>query len=308
MLKAKAVKFGDTIGIVAPSSPASTDITKVAKHNLESLGFKVVMGNSCFKRSGYLAGDDDGRASDINNMFEDKNIDAIFCLRGGYGAIRILNKINYDAIRKNPKVFVGFSDITCIHNAINRFCHLITFHGPMLTSDMDDFNTFSKESLFNSIMNTKAVGYLHNPDNEEIKCLVPGKAEGEITGGNLSLISASIGTPYEIDTKGRILFIEDVHEEPYAIDRMLMQLKLSGKLDECSGIILGNYKNCEAKHPERSLSLSDVFNDLIKPIGKPVIYNFKSGHCSPKITIPLGAQATLDADNCSICINESAVI
>ena len=309
MLKGKALKFGDTIGIVAPSGPSDAETIDIAKSNLEKLGFKVVMGNTCYKKYHYFSGNDDERALDINEMFSNKNINAIFCTRGGYGAIRILNKINYDMIRKNPKIFVGYSDITSIHTSINRFCHLITFHGPMLTSDMDDFKTFTKESLFKSIMNKEPVGSLINPDNIEIKCLVPGKAEGEITGGNLSLVCASIGTPYEIDTKGKILFLEDLNEEPYMIDRKLMQLLLSGKLSECSGIILGDYKNCEAKkHPDRSFTLSDVFNGIIKPLNKPTIYNFKSGHCSPKITVPLGAEAELDADNCSVLIKEAAVI
>lgn len=309
MLKGKAIKIGDTIGLIAPSSPTSPERVDLAKEALENMGFKVKMGKTCYERYGYLAGNDKLRAEDLNRMFQDEEVDGIICLRGGYGAAKMLPYINYECIGKNPKVFVGYSDITAIHGVLNKICNLLTIHGPMVSSDMiDDFDEFSRVSLFNMIMKNEIKGFLENPEGEEIKCLVPGRAKGQIVGGNLALITSLIGTPYEIDTRDKILFIEDVDEEPYRVDRMLTQLLLSGKLKEVSGIILGDFSNSEPKNPDESLTLIQVFNDIIKPLGKPTIYNFKAGHCSVKATLPLGAMACIDGEGCTIEIKESAVL
>lgn len=252
MIKPKALKFGDTIGVVAPASPTLEENVEKAHKKLKDLGFKVKMGKSCYEKYGYLAGTDSLRAEDINHMFRDEEVDGIICLRGGYGTPRILELLDYDLIKKHPKVFIGYSDITALHIAITRFSQLITFHGPMVASDMlGDFNQFSKKSLFNFIMEGEYLRNIKNPPGEELKTMNPGIAEGSIIGGNLSLIADTLGTPYEIDLKGKILFIEEVGEEPYQIDRMLTQLRLAGKLKEAEGIILGDFNNCVAKSSDR---------------------------------------------------------
>lgn len=305
MIKPKTLKFGDTIGIIAPSSPTMEENIQRAYDTIVEMGFKVKMGKSPYEKYGYLSGTDEIRAQDINEMFKDTEVDGIICMRGGYGTPRILELIDYDIIRKNPKVFVGYSDITALHIAFNQIAGLVTYHGPMVSSDMlDGFSDFSKESLFKAIMSSEPIGIISNPPEEEIITINGGIAEGSLIGGNLSLITDTMGTPYEIDVKGKILFIEEIGEEPYNIDRMLNQLRLAGKLHEAQGIILGDFKDCNPKDDE-SLSLEQVINDHIKPIEKPTIYNLQSGHCAPIITLPFGVNVRLDADKKEILILEN---
>lgn len=309
MIKPKALKLGDTIGVIAPASPAGEEKTIEAKKVLSKMGFKVKMGESCYSTHGYLAGTDELRAKDLNNMFEDKEIDGIICLRGGYGTPKILEQLNYDMIAQNPKVFVGYSDITAIHIALNQKCNLITFHGPMVASNMiSKLDEFTYDSFEKNIMNDNIIGNIKNPEGENIESLVGGRAEGKLIGGNLALICATIGTPYEIDTKDKVLFLEDIGEEPFRVDRMLTQLLLSGKLRDAKGIILGDWNNCEADEPEESLSLMEVFEEILKPLKKPIIYNLRSGHCTPMITLPFGVKVKLDADAREVNIEEGAVI
>lgn len=308
MNKPRVLKLGDTIGLIAPSSPTSKENVEKAKAKLTQMGFKVKMGKSPYEKYGYLSGTDEIRANDINEMFKDKEVDGIICLRGGYGTPRILELLDYDVIKNNPKVFVGYSDITALHIAFTQISGLVTYHGPMVTSDMiGDFSDFSKDNLFRAIMNTEPIGKISNPEGEEIITINGGVVEGSIIGGNLSLIVDTIGTPYEIDLKDKILFIEEVGEEPYNIDRMLNQLRLSGKLKEAKGIILGDFNNCESEKHDESLTLEQVINDQIKPIGKPTIYNLKAGHCEPMVTLPFGVKASLDADKKELIILESCV-
>jgi len=308
MLKPKALKKGDTIGLVAPASPVKNmDYVERSAAVLRAQGFDVVIGPSCCDSYGYFAAPDLIRAADINNMFENPEIDGIFCLRGGYGTPRILDMLDYGMISENPKVFLGYSDITAIHVALNQISNLVTFHGPMPASDMvEDFDTFSLCSYLNAITSTVPIGFIENPWGIEPCALVKGKAEGIITGGNLSLITSTLGTPYEIDTRGKLLLIEEIDEYTYRIDRMLTQLRLSGKLDDCEGIVLGNFNNCVPQYPDFDLSLNQVFNDILVPTGMPILSNLMIGHCSPKITIPLGVNALLDADNLKLIINQAA--
>ncbi len=308
MIKPKTLSLGDTIGVVAPSGPSCLANVEKGIVVLEDMGFKVKIGMSCYSKYGYLAGKDELRAGDINSMFADDDIDGIICLRGGYGTPRILEKIDYDNIRKNPKVYVGYSDITAIHIAINQISGLVTFHGPMITSDIiHNFQGFSKESLLNTITNNGVIGDVKNPNEENIQCFYRGKAEGRIIGGNLALICSTLGTPYEIDTRNKLLFLEDIGEEPYRVDRMLTQLRLAGKLQEVSGIILGDWNNCVPENPEKSLTLMEVFEDIILPLKKPTIANVKAGHCSPMITLPFGINAFMDADTGKLAIKEGGV-
>lgn len=309
MLKAKALKIGDTIGIVATSGPTTIENIKLAKLQLKALGFKVEIGQSCYANYGYLAGKDYLRANDLNNMFADKKIHGIICLRGGYGSSRIIDKINFELIKSNPKIFVGYSDITALHIAINQISKLITFHGPMAASDFaNGLDCLSKEEFLRAVMNPEPMEYILNPQNIKMETIVKGKARGIIVGGNLSLLVATMGTPYEIDTKGKILFLEEIGEEPYKIDRMLTQLALGGKFEDARGIILGDWNDCESKKYKNTLNLMEVFKDIIMPYGKPTIFNLKAGHCRPKLTLPFGVNAILDADRCKLFIEESATI
>lgn len=308
MIKPKALKLGDMVGIISPSSPTSHENVKAAKDKLVEMGFKVKVGKSPNERYGYLSGTDSIRANDINEMFKDEEIKAIICIRGGYGTPRILDLLDYDAINANPKIFVGYSDITALHIAFTQKSNLVTYHGPMASSDMiKDFSKFSKDNLFKAIMNPEPLGKLSNPIGEEIVTINGGISEGTIIGGNLSLIVATIGTPYEIDVKGKLLFIEEIGEEPYKIDRMLNQLRLSGKLEDASGIILGDFNNCESGKHEENLTLSQVIDDHIRPLKKPTIYNLQAGHCDPMVTLPFGVMARLDADKGELTILEKSV-
>jgi muramoyltetrapeptide carboxypeptidase len=309
LIKPKELEFGDTLGLVAPASFTSKEKIEKSIETVEKMGFKVKLGESIYQRYGYLSGKDEIRAKDINEMFKDPEVDGIICLRGGYGTPRILDLIDYNIIKDNPKVFIGYSDITALHIAFNQICKLVTFHGPMVSSDIiGNFHEFSKESLYKSIMNNREIGLIENPPGEEIIKINTGVVEGTIIGGNLSLIADTIGTQYEIDTKRKILFIEEVGEEPYSIDRMLNQLRLSGKLKDAAGIILGDFRDCEPKgHYEDSLNLEELIEDYIKPLNKPSIYNLQSGHCDPIITLPLGINTRLDGDSGEVYILENAV-
>ncbi|NMB26912.1 MAG: LD-carboxypeptidase [Tissierellia bacterium] len=312
MRKPKGLKFGDTLGVIAPASPTTREKVGKSYKKLMNLGFKVKMGKSCYEKCGYLAGSDSLRAEDINQMFKDEEIDGIICLRGGYGTSRILDLLDYELIRNNPKIFIGYSDITALHIAISKISKIVTFHGPMVSSDIiDNFSDFSKENLYNFILKDRFnLGIIKNPIGEEIEIINGGVAEGLIIGGNLSLIVNTLGTPYEIELKDKILFIEEIGEEPYEIDRMFTQLRLSGKLREAEGIILGDFNNCIAKNSGygNSLTLEQVIEDIIKPIGIPTIYNLKAGHCEPMVTLPFGVLARLNADKKKLTILESPII
>lgn len=289
----KKLKIGDTIGLIAPASPSKIkgDIKK-AIFEIEKMGFSVKVGNSVGKNFGYLSGDDDIRANDINEMFNDENIDGIICIRGGYGCPRILDKIDFETIKKNKKPFVGYSDITALHIAFNKFCDMATFHGPMAVSDISKGLDQYSLKYFKKTLMEDPIGEINNPEGEEISVLVEGEARGELIGGNLCLIASTLGTPYEIDIKDKILFIEEVGEKPYSIDRMLTQLRLSGKLDECSGIILGDFEDCLPSKNSK-VTIEDVFEQILIPLGKPLYYNLQSGHCSPLATLPFGVKCQM---------------
>lgn len=301
MRKPSELKKGDTIAFVAPSGPVAEERIAPSVKAMEEFGLNVVLGKSCTAHRGYLAGDDSIRADDINNMFADKNINGIFAMRGGYGSARILDMLDYDMIKNNPKVFAGYSDITALHVVFNQICGFITYHSPMPSSEFyrgtDEYTLNQyKKYIFGSSID----GVIENPHGNPIKTFVSGEAEGTLIGGNLSLLASSIGTKYEVDTKGKILFIEEVEEEPYKIDKMLLQLKQSGKLKDAAGIIFGSFTRCEPENKDKSLTLEEIFNDLIVDEGRPTIYNASCGHSTPTMTLPMGAQARIGKDGFSI--------
>ncbi|MDR2903149.1 MAG: LD-carboxypeptidase, partial [Clostridiales bacterium] len=223
MIRPKALKKGDTVGLIAPSGRVPAERVPLAVKALEKRGLSLLIGESCMAKHGYLAGDDALRAADINRMFADDRVDAVFAIRGGYGAQRLLPLLDYDAIRRRPKIFAGYSDATALHIALNQRCGLITYHAPMPGTELykDELDVYTNSSYMKNLFDGDLVGKIENPPGEILKTLCPGAAKGQFIGGNLSLLAASLGTPYEIDTKGKLLFIEEIGEEPYRVDRML---------------------------------------------------------------------------------------
>jgi muramoyltetrapeptide carboxypeptidase len=315
MQKPKAVKPGSTFGIVAPASrPNKDEALPKGKAALEQLGFQVkVFPHVHDWYLGYLAGRDKDRAADLNAAFADPEVDAIMCIRGGYGCHRIVDLVDYDLIRKNPKIFIGYSDITALHIAMGKFSDLLTFHGPMLTSEFaGGASDFTRDNFLRTVTSSKAFGLLpSDPEAPEPVTIAGGKASGELTGGNMALITDLFGTKYEIDTEGKILLIEEIGDEPYQFDRVLTQLRLSGKASAAAGIVVGQCADCE--HVEgrsgysRSAKLVDVIRDRLGDVGVPVLYNVPFGHVHNIWTLPIGAKATLDADAQTLTIDEPAL-
>lgn len=294
------LKKGDTIGIICPSSAIETERIKECFQAMENLGYKVkAADNLDVNYGGYMAGSGKVRGEWINKMFVDPQVKAIFCVRGGDGGSRAMEYVDFNLIRNNPKIFVGYSDVTSLHLGITQNCDLVTFHGPMVSSNIvDDFDDETRESLYASI-NADEDYRLRNPEGLDVKVLKEGKATGRLTGGNLSLLSASIGTPYEVDTKGKILFIEEVCEPMSKIEKWTYHLRNAGKLKDCSGIILGQFTkitNDECPAYDVNACLVDIFDGL----DIPVMYNIQSGHGWPMMTLPMGALCTMDTESKTI--------
>jgi len=316
MIKAKPLKAGDKVAIIAPSSATDLKAVKQGEMKIKALGLDPIMFPTCYTNYGHLSASDEERAKDVNDAFKDETIKGIICLRGGYGASRILNLLDYEMIAENPKVFVGFSDITALHTAFNQICSMVTFHGPMASTnfarvknDKVEFDSYSTESLVKNIFTNDPAGLYSNPNNEELKSFCTGNARGQLTGGNLTLLTATLGSKYEIDTKGKILFIEEIGEPVYKLDRMLTTLALAGKFDDCAGIILGTFVKCErekkAYEGGLDLSLEEVVENTLVKYNKPIIYNFKAGHSFPQPTMALGTKVFIDADVKQVVFIES---
>lgn len=298
----KSLKPGDTLGVIGSSKSTDFKNLLMAEDILKKLGFKLKFGKSCFESWHGFAGTDEIRGEDINSFFADKEVDGILSLRGGYGAVRILNFIDYEIIKNNPKVFIGFSDITTLHAAFQRKTGLVTFHGPMLTSNFgSSFNPATYENLLEIISSSEEKTLLKNP--EPLKTLFPGKARGKILGGNLITLNAILGSQYDYDYTDSILFLEEIGETTYRIDRALAQMKLSGVFSKIKGVILGDFNNCE-KDSEKDLDLLGTFADYFKDLNIPVIYNYHSGHCEPMMTLPFGVLGEIDTEKNSITILE----
>ena len=277
---------------------------------MESLGYRVEVGENVGKKHGYLAGSDEERLLDFHNMFGNKNIKAIFCVRGGYGSGRLLDKINYSLIKKNPKIFVGYSDITALQLALYKKSGLITFAGPMLATDFNgEINGFAEENFWRVLTSTKKIGKLYNPNKEKFYVLKPGRAEGNILGGNLAVLASIMGTGYFPGFKNSILLLEEIGEVPYKIDRFLNQLKLAKIFNQINGVILGRFVDCyETDKSKSTIKLNEVIEHYFSKLEVPVIYNFSHGHIRENITIPVGINCKLNSSRCFVEITESAVI
>ena len=314
-VKPKVLRPGDTVGIVAPASPLynKSDLVRGAE-TLEQMGYKPLFGKTVYKRREYLAGTDQERAADINAMFANKKVNAIFVTQGGYGSARILKYLDYSVIRKNPKIFMGFSDISILHMAILKKTRLVTFHGPGMAGFNDvELTDYRKEYLMKALTTVAPIGEIRpTSPRQYIHSIYPGQVEAEIIGGNLSLICSTLGTPWEIDTKGKILFFEEIDTEPWMIDHLLTHLSNAGKLDELAGVVVGECINCipYSHHPgfPVTFSLEDILTEFLEPLKKPAIYGLPMGHSKDMATFPLGCRAFLDADEKKLFITENGVI
>ncbi|RIJ67867.1 LD-carboxypeptidase [Rummeliibacillus sp. POC4] len=291
---------GDTVGIIAPSSPPNIERLTKALDFLDELGLHYVLGNTVQLHNHYLAGTDQERAQDLQEMIEDPTIKAIFCASAGFGAARIADKIDYLLLEENPKIFWGFSDITFLHTAIGMFSDIVTFHGPTLSSIGRENVMERTKHMFEQLFQPAEIHY--DESISPLTTICGGAARGEITGGNLTLIANSLGTKFEIDTAGKILLIEDIGLEPAQIDGLLNQLRQARKFEQVKGIVIGEFTEIHPREYEDSPSLDELFESYFKDLNIPVVSGFKIGHCEPNVGIPLGVDVLLDAENKDLAI------
>jgi muramoyltetrapeptide carboxypeptidase len=314
IIKPKALKIGDTIGMVCPAFAAnSIQEVEFGVEAFEKMGFKVKLGKHLYDNYGYLAGKDEDRAADINNFFRDPEIDGIIAMHGGWGCARVLPLLDYEMIEKNPKVFMGYSDLTALVNGIYAKTGLVTFHGPVGSST---FNAFSVDYFKKTVMNGEKT-LMINPKIQQDSLVQTkdrtwtihnGKANGKLIGGNLTVLTTILGSSYVPDFKGAILFLEDIGENIYRIDRMLTQLALNGILSQISGFVFGKCTDCPpSEGGYGSLTLEEVFLDHIKPLKIPAFSGAMIGHIESKFTVPIGINAKIDADLGTIELLEKAV-
>ncbi len=288
----RALKRGDTIRIVAPAGPIERheDLLRGVAA-LKRMGFRATYSDRIFHSMRYLAGTDEERAEELMSAFEDPNVHAIIALRGGYGCSRLIPLIDRERIWNHCKIFMGFSDLTTLHLFFRRYFGWLTFHGPMAASQaLGDIGSAQEQHLASVLTDP---GYLPTLSFPELKAWNPGSAEGELAGGCLSIVVASLGTPYELETSGKILFLEDLGEPPYRIDRMFTQLRLAGKLDGIRGLLLGKFLDCEASGT--SYTLEESLIDLLGEMEVPIIANFPAGHGIDNWALPLGCRIRMDA-------------
>ena len=306
MIFPKPLRKGDNVFLFCPSSPIipEEDIEK-CKKVITDLGFNPVIGKSLYENyGGYMAGKAEIRIEDLHEAFSRKDIKGIFCVKGGYSASQLLDKIDYELIKNNPKVFVGYSDVTNLHIIFNQKCNLGTYHGPMVKSNMiNDFNDYTKTSFFEA-MEKNETKY-EEPENMPLSILTEGNSPSEniggvLTGGNMAIIVTTLGTQYEIDTRGKILFLEDVDEEIGSLNRMLTHLKYAGKFSDCKAVVFGNFAACKNTYTKENqhYDLMELLKDFFADYDKPVIYGMESGHKKPYMfTLPLGAKCSINLQN-----------
>src|SRR3954452_4750221 len=312
-IRPKALAAGDTVGLVLPAPAAGAmDEIAFAKEQLEAIGFKVVLGKHVYDRWGYFAGRDRDRADDINAFFADDAIAGIVCYTGGWGSPRVLPYLDYQLITRKPKVLMGYSDITALLNAIHRMTGLVTFHGPVGGST---FEPYTLENFKRVVMTASPAGLLTPPSKKpnelidrtnRIVKLAPGKARGALVGGNLTMVASVTGSIYAPGTAGRVLSLEDTHEEPHRIYRMLTELALAGAFKNIAGFMWGRCTDCEPKG--NSFSLEEILRDRFASLGVPALSGLSFGHIEQKLTLPIGVMATIDGDAGTVSIDEAAVV
>ncbi|MDD3170864.1 MAG: LD-carboxypeptidase [Bacilli bacterium] len=304
--KPQKLRINDTIGLICPAfkNPNMDSVNRAIEY-LNKKGYKVKVGESCTASEGYLAGSDSFRARDLEKMFLDDEVKAIVCMRGGYGASRMVDLIDYEIIKNNPKIFSGYSDITVLLNSIYRKSNMPTLHGMVgFAFGSDKFVDFSENDFWMATTELQKNRILRTPD-DKAKTLVEGVAQGELVGGNLSLLATMVASDYGADFKDKIVFIEEVEEEPYKLDRYFSTLRLSGKLKEAKGFIFGYFTDCEpSENRKGTQNYLDVIKDYFLEYNKPTIYDFASGHDYPFINLPMGIKVELDANDKTIKILE----
>ncbi len=315
VIKPHKLKSGDKLAIVAPGSYISEEELQDSIKNLNQLGFETTFSEKVLLQSGYFAGTDKDRAQDLMEKFSDKSVNGIVCARGGYGCSRILPMLDYDIIRANPKVLIGYSDITALLYGIYQKSGLITFHGPVGTSTFNDYSVDNFKRVLINPERNEAFKNSTSSDDENVygvTSIVKGKGKGRLVGGNLSIMVSLIGTEYDVDYSNKIIFIEEIGEEPYRVDRMLTQMIQTDKLKDAAGVMMGIFRNCEGKQKDPSFSktftLMEVFKDRLSSLKIPVVYGMSFGHVKDKFTVPFGALAELDADKQTFTLLEKAVI
>ncbi|MEG0384942.1 S66 peptidase family protein [Solibacillus cecembensis] len=282
---------GDTVGLVALSSPLNMDSLGQQLAFLDELGLRYKLGNTIQPYEGYLAGTDAERVQDLHAMIQDPEVKAIFCVKGGYGLGRIIDKISYPLIEENPKIIWGFSDVTLLHTAVNDYANLVTFHGPMLARSKGELDTLSKK-MFQQLFTPIEIQY--DEQISPLRTIVEGTVRGEMIGGNLNRIVSTIGTKFEPDMRGKILLLEDIGESLEQIDGMLNHLRLARKLEQVAGFVIGNFKLPNPTETEEDVI--QLLAHYLKPLNKPALAGFQIGHCEPNIGIPLGVDVILDAN------------
>lgn len=293
------LKKGDTVGIIAPSSGVSPERAKLCVEKLEEMGYKVkTADNLSSDLGGYMAGSGEVRGEWINRMFADPEVKAVICVRGGDGVARDMEYVDLDTVRRNPKIFVGYSDVTPWHLLFTKECGFVTFHGPMVSSNIADGMTPAEEKSFYDCINGDGEYVYRNPEGFKIRTLKEGRAEGELIGGNLSLISASMGTPYEMDAEGKIIFIEEVNERIDRLEKWSYQMRNAGLFKKCRGVLLGQFTNIDNVLP--SYDHLALYSDVFEGYDFPVMYGLQSGHGEQNMTLPMGAVCAMDTSDMSI--------
>ena len=292
---------GSHVALVSPAGPfrEDTELDR-AKANVRKFGWEPVVMTNARARDGYLAGSDEQRARDINSAIADTEIRAIWCVRGGYGAMRILDALDYEGMKASPKTLIGYSDVTALHAAFGKRSNLVTFHGPTARQAIPPF-------AFESLLSAVAKGTDPCGQMPQARTIRGGRAKGRLVGGNLALLTALAGTPYAPDYTGAILVIEDVNEAHYRIDRMLMTMHLSGALSGLAGLVFGRFTDIPKEFGDEEWSLDRVINDAARRAGVPCVSDAPFGHVDEQWTIPLGAMAELDADAKTLCVGRSGV-
>jgi muramoyltetrapeptide carboxypeptidase len=315
LIRPPRLTAGNRIGLVAPGGPLleRDDLTR-AEELCRALGYEPVLGKNAYRRLGYLAGTDEERLADLNGAIQESSIDAIWCIRGGYGSIRLLDRVDYVALARRPKALIGFSDATALLNAVTRLTGVVTFHGPVARAAMPEF---SRRHFQRVLAEADSPGRLDrlpqpadvlvSPENR-IVALCGGTAEGPLAGGNLTLLQCLIGTPYFPELAGAILFLEDAGEDLYRVDRMLAHLRLIGALRRLAGVLTGRFTDLKRSCGDGALGFDEVLASYFEPLGIPVVYGFPVGHIEAQWTLPLGVRARLDADAGEVELLEPAVV
>ncbi|MFC5470676.1 LD-carboxypeptidase [Cohnella suwonensis] len=303
-IKPLALKRGDTVGIVTLGSPLAPETIDERIAYLESLGLNVILGRFVYAANGFLAGTDEERADDLMSMFANDDVRLILPTRGGVGVAGILPYLDYRFIRYHPKIVSGYSDITVLLNALTQLSGIVTLHSLLLIDFKPSTPPYNFEQFFTATSSSVVPRPLTNPEGTPLIGKVPGIASGPIVGGNLTSFVGALGTPFEVDTRGKILLLEEVHEPVNTVYRYFEQLKLAGKFRDCNGILMGECTSCQDAYGK---SYDDFIDEFIVPLGKPLIMNVASGHGVYKMAIPIGAYATMNAYDATITLLEAAV-